>query len=62
MKTKEAADYFGGVVALAKKIGLTRNAIYKWGEYPPLETQYMLLVLSGGALSVTLDKTKDNNK
>jgi len=62
MTTKEAIEHFGGASALAEKIGLTRDAIYKWGDYPPLETQYMIMVLSGGVLSVTFTKHKNNDK
>jgi hypothetical protein len=35
---------------------------YKWGEYPPNETQYKLMVLSGGRLAVTNDTTIKENK
>lgn len=59
MRTQEAIEHFGGVKKLADVLGLTRDAIYKWGEYPPNETQYKLMVLSGGRLSVTF---VSNNK
>ena len=60
MTTKEAVQLGGGHVRLAKVLGITRDAIYKWGEYPPNETQYKLMVLSGGRLSVTF--SNDNKK
>ena len=60
MTTKEAVQLWGGHVRLAKVLGITRDAIYKWGEYPPNETQYKLMVLSGGRLSVTF--CNDNKK
>ena len=53
MTTQEAVQLWGGHTMLAKVLGITRDAIYKWGEYPPNETQYKLMVLSGGRLSVT---------
>ena len=53
MTTQEAVQLWGGHTRLAKVLGITRDAIYKWGEYPPNETQYKLMVLSGGRLSVT---------
>ena len=62
MRTKEAIEHFGGVTKLAKALGLTRDAIYKWGAYPPNETQYKIMVLSGGRLAVTNDNTKQENK
>lgn len=58
MRTQEAIEHFGGVTKLADVLGLTRDAIYKWGEYPPNETQYKIMVLSGGSLSVTFIKTQ----
>ena len=60
MTTEEAVQLWGGHVRLAKVLGITRDAIYKWGEYPPNETQYKLMVLSGGRLSVTFGN--DNKK
>ena len=60
MTTKEAVQLWRGHVGLAKVLGITRDAIYKWGEYPPNETQYKLMVLSGGRLSVTFGN--DNKK
>ena len=62
MRTQEAVDFFGGVTKLAGVLGLTRDAIYKWGAYPPNETQYKIMVLSGGRLAVTNDNTKQENK
>ena len=60
MTTQEAVQLWGGVTKLADVLGLTRDAIYKWGEYPPNETQYKLMVLSGGRLAVTF--VSDNKK
>ncbi len=61
MRTQEAIEHFGGVTKLAEALGLTRDAIYKWGAYPPNETQYKIMVLSGGRLAVTNDNTKQEN-
>lgn len=62
MRTQEAIEHFGGVTKLADVLGLTRDAIYKWGAYPPNATQYKIMVLSGGRLAVTNDNTKQENK
>jgi len=62
MTTQEAVQLWGGHTRLAKVLGITRDAIYKWGEYPPNETQYKIMVLSGGRLAVTNDNTKQENK
>ena len=60
MTTFEAMRFFGGATKLAEVLGLTRVAIYKWGAYPPNETQYKIMVISGGALSVTITYKKEN--
>ena len=62
MRTQEAVEHFGGATKLAEALGLTRDAIYKWGAYPPNETQYKIMVLSGGRLAVTNDNAKQENK
>lgn len=62
MTTFDAMRFFGGATKLAEVLGLTRDAIYKWGAYPPNETQYKIMVLSGGCLEVTNDNTKQENK
>ena len=62
MRTQEAIEHFGGATKLAEALGLTRDAIYKWGAYPPNETQYKIMVLSGGRLAVTNDNAKQENK
>ena len=62
MTTFEAMRFFGGATKLAEALGLTRDAIYKWGAYPPNKTQYKLMVLSGGRLAVTNDNTTKDKK
>lgn len=62
MTTFEAMRFFGGATKLAKVLGLTRNAVYKWGWYPPNETQYKIAVLSGGRLAVTEDNNTKETK
>lgn len=62
MTTQEAIDHWGSAVKLADALGLTRDAIYKWGEYPPNETQYKIMVLSGGVLSVTINLDKNQKQ
>ena len=50
MRTKAAVDHFGGVKKLADALGIGRAAIYQWGEFPPVDRQCHIEVLSGGAL------------
>jgi len=62
MTTQDAIDFFGSVTSVASALGLTRDAVYKWGQYPPNDTQYKIMVLSGGRLAVTNDTTRKENK
>lgn len=62
MTTQEAVNHWGGATKLAEALGLTRDAIYKWGKYPPNETQYKIMVLSGGVLSVTINLDKNQKQ
>lgn len=64
MRTKDAIDYFKGPSKLASKLrrqdgqlGINRQAIYGWGEYPPVGRQYEIEVLTDGEL-----KADDNHK
>ena len=50
MTTKEAISYFGGVRQLATFIGVWPQAIYLWGEYPPIGKQYELQVRTNNNL------------
>lgn len=50
MKTSEAVARFGSVRSLAQALGLTEQAVYLWGEYPPQLRQYELEELTGGEL------------
>ena len=62
MTTDEAVKLWGGQTRLAKALGITRDAIYKWRDYPPMAYQYQIMVLSGGRLAVTNDTTIKENK
>lgn len=50
MRTSEAIACFGSVRELAKALGLTEQAVYLWGEYPPPLRQYEIEELTGGRL------------
>ena len=62
MTTQEAVQLWGGPTRLAKALGITRDAVYKCGAYPPNETQYKIAVLSGGRLAVTEDNNTKETK
>ena len=61
MTTQEAVQFWGGQTRLAKVLGITRDAIYKWKQYPPMDKQFQIMVLSGGRLSVTYINEKGQN-
>jgi hypothetical protein len=50
MKTSEAVARFGSVRGLAEALGVTEQAIYLWGEYPPALRQYEIEELTRGKL------------
>lgn len=52
MKTADAIKHFGGIPELAGALGITRHAIYQWGEDVPRSRQYEIQQKSGGALCV----------
>ena len=51
MTTQEAIGHFNGVKPLADALGMWPQAIYAWGERPPMARQYELEV-----------RTDDNNR
>jgi hypothetical protein len=50
MTTQDAIQHFGGLKKLADALGIWPQAVYKWGERPPLSKQYELEVKTSGAL------------
>ena len=62
MTTQEAVQFWGGQTRLAKALGITRDTVHKWKQYPPMATQFQIMVLSGGRLAVTNDTTIKENK
>jgi hypothetical protein len=62
MTTQEAVQFWGGQTRLANALGITRDAVHKWKQYPPMDKQFQIMVLSGGRLSVTYINKKGQNK
>jgi hypothetical protein len=50
MKTSDAAEHFGGMKAMAKALGISEQAVHKWGDYPPDARQFQIAQLSDGSL------------
>lgn len=53
MKTTEAVKHFETATNLAKKLGVTKQAISNWGLYPPIGKQYQIQVMTKGKLKAT---------
>ena len=50
MRKETAIEHFGGIPALAKRLGLTRHAIYMWGDVIPKLRAIELDYITEGAL------------
>lgn len=50
MKSSEAIAYFGGATKIASLLGISKQAVYQWGEDVPLHWQYHFERLSAGKL------------
>ncbi|MCO5191348.1 MAG: Cro/CI family transcriptional regulator [Anaerolineae bacterium] len=50
MKTEEAIKYFGNQVKLAKALGITKQAVSRWGDTVPVGRAYQLQAVTNGAL------------
>lgn len=58
MLTADAISHFGGVGKLSEALGVSRAAIYQWGEFVPKGRQFEIEILSEGALKANRDKAK----
>lgn len=52
MRTKDVKAHFGGAKATAAALGITRAAVYMWGDIVPKVRAYDLERITGGALKV----------
>lgn len=50
MKTQDAIEFFGGAAKLAKKLGISKQAVSKWGERVPKPRDFQIEVLTRGKL------------
>jgi hypothetical protein len=50
MTTQDAIQHYGSLKKLADALGIWPQAVYKWGEKPPLSKQYELEVKTDGWL------------
>lgn len=61
MKKSDAVTYFGGVAALAKKLGVTTQAVSRWGSQVPPRRAYEIQEITGGALRANEGKEHANS-
>ena len=59
MLTSDAIAYFGTKVAIARKLGIGKAAVSKWGEVVPRPWAAELHVLTEGELEFQPDKYRD---
>jgi DNA-binding transcriptional regulator YdaS (Cro superfamily) len=50
MKKKDAIEWYHGVKELAKALGITRFAVYQWGEDVPEKSALKIERLTAGKL------------
>lgn len=50
MKTKDAVKFFGSKAALARALGVERQAVTNWGDTVPEGRQYQIEVITRGKL------------
>ena len=50
LRKHEVLDYFGGVAATAKALGISQPSVSNWGEAPPELRQLQIEALTAGAL------------
>ena len=52
MQKTEAIKFYGTATRLAKALGITPQAVYKWPATVPMVRQYQLAELTGDRLNV----------
>ena len=50
MKVSAAVNYFGSKSEIARRLGITRQAVSKWGELVPRGWAFELTAISSGVL------------
>lgn len=55
MTTNDVLDYFGGMKQAARFLDIYPQAVYQWGERPPMSKQYELEVKTNGELKADVE-------
>jgi DNA-binding transcriptional regulator YdaS (Cro superfamily) len=56
MKTSDAVAHFGDRAAIARTLGISRQAVHKWGTVVPLRSALLLEQASAGKLRAEMPK------
>ena len=62
MRKEDAIRHFGSATKLARALGISKQAISKWGNHVPEGRDYQIEVLNGGALKAprrSVDETTE---
>ena len=64
MRVKDIVDHFGSIEAVARFFSISRDSVYKWGEFIPAHRQYELEVKTRGLLKsdYSIQREKNNEK
>lgn len=54
MKTAQAVKYFGSQQAIANALGISKQAVSKWGETVPIKKAFKLVDLSNKKLALNV--------
>ena len=53
MTKQQVIEHYGSMYATAKALGISHQAVQKWGEYPPAMRQFQLEIMTDGKLKAT---------
>ncbi len=56
MTKAKAIEHFGSATKLASAVGVTKQTVSQWGEYPPGGRQFQLQIMTKGKLKAEAAK------
>lgn len=62
MKSSEVIKHFKSRLEVSAALGVSYEAVRKWGEYPPLGRQYQIQALTNGKLKAEPESSKRTAK
>jgi len=58
MKLSEAVAHFGTEAEMARKLGISPQAVYQWNGKVPMSRQYQIQLITKGKLKAGPDQTE----